>query len=369
LQVDPGFHAENVVTATLDMSGAAYEQPGSHQIFFQHLMEQIRAMPRVQAVGGVLAVPLSAGFLQNQPVTLEGHGFAAAANSPMVDPLAVTPEYFRTMSIPLRMGRAFSDRDGPGRVNVAIVNEQMARRYWPGQNPLGKRLVLGSQERYAHAPGGEPSWISVVGVVADVRAAGLGAEVRPEIYFSYWQYPWSTAQLVVRASGDPLKLASAIRGAALTLDRHQPMTQLRSMEEIVADSVAQPRFRTVILGLFALMALLLAAVGIYGVASYSAVQRTHEIGIRLALGAHPNDVFRLVLGGAMTITAIGLLVGVAGALFLQRLIEGLLYGVTSTDPVTLVTVAVLFSAVALTASGVPALRAMRVEPLVALHHD
>ncbi|MBI3472108.1 MAG: ABC transporter permease [Candidatus Solibacter usitatus] len=334
-------------------------------------MTRVAGLPGVRMVGGINEPPLAGSRMPNQPISREGQPLRTAAESPQVIQQAVTPDYFRVMGIPLRKGRFFTEADaGEGRF-PAIVNETAARLYWPGQDPLGKRFAMGSLERlgYFRARGNEPEWREIVGVVADVRSSGLDVPAQPEVFYSYRQFPWYGATLVARAEGDAARLAAAIRRETLALHRRAVITEVRTMRQIAADSVAQPRFRARLVGLFSALALLLGMLGIYGVTSYTVAQRTHEIGIRMALGATAGRVSRMVFGQSMRVTAIGLALGIACALIAARWISSLLYGVTPWDPVALAAACLALAGATLGASYLPARRAARVDPAVALRAE
>jgi putative ABC transport system permease protein len=290
---------------------------------------------------------------------IEGRPFPSG-QSPGADCRFVTPDYFRALEIPLIRGRVFTDSDGPQSPHVLLINERMARRFFPNEDPIGKTVVLGIN----HFSG------QIVGIVSDVKHVGLDAEVNEEVYAAYAQAPfWTDMNLIVKTAGDPMSVAGPIRNELTTIDRHVPIGKIRTMEAVVAESVAQPLFRTLLLSLFGIVALLLASVGIYGVMSYAVTQRTQEIGIRMALGAQISDVRRLIIGHGITLALIGVASGVAGAFVLTRLIATLLFGVTPTDLKTFAGVSIALVAAALIACYVPARRATKVDPLVALRYE
>jgi len=305
-----------------------------------------------------MQIPL-AGDNLNYAVAVEGRqSTPGTLNS--ADCRAVTPEYFNTMGIPLVKGRVFDDRDGPAAPHVLIINETMARRFFPNEDPIGKRMRLG----YNNVMG------EIVGIVGNVKHFSLDSESREEAYAPYDQTPfWLNMTLVARTTGDPRSIAAALRDQVRRVDKDQPVSRVRTMEAVVAGSVAQPRFRTLLLGLFAVIALLLAAVGIYGVISYAVTQRTQEIGIRMALGAQPRDVLQLVVRQGMAPALGGLGLGFLGAFALMRLMEDMLFVVRANDPATFALVALLLAAVALLACYLPARRAAKVDPLIALRSD
>jgi putative ABC transport system permease protein len=274
---------------------------------------------------------------------------------------AITPGYLHTMGMTLAQGRAFTEQDTKDSQPVVLVNEALARAYLPGQDPLGKRIGNfgnGSGDRV------------IVGVVRDFKQVGLDTNVRLEVYTLQAQTPWGNSRdIVVRTAGEPLALANALRSQVQSLDRNLPIARLQTMESLVSGSVSQPRFRTLLLSLFAALALILAMIGIYGVIAYSVTQRTHEIGIRLALGAQRRDVLQLVLRQGMRLTGIGVLAGLAGALAMTRLMQGLLFGISPTDLLTFAAIPLLLTGVALLACWLPARKATKVDPLIALRHE
>lgn len=372
-RVDPGFRTESVLAMSFDFTAGPFRGPGNQQPYFHELMMRIASLPGVRMVGAVSEAPLSRRRMPDQPVTLEGRPVRSASESPQVITRAVTPAYFPIMGIPLKKGRLFTESDGGDGKLVAIVNETAARRYWPGADPIGKRLAMGSVERFGYfrvAPApGQPEWREIVGIIGDVRSSALDLPPQPEVFYSYRQYPWYGPAMLVRTGGDPLPLAAAIRREATTLNSRAVVTDVTSMQQIAADSIAQPRFRAGLIGLFAALAMLLGMLGIYSVMSYAATQRTQEIGIRMALGATTLDAVWLVVGQAMRTTGIGLVLGIVAALIFARWMSSLLYGVGSADPVTLAGTCVLFGGAALVASYIPARRAAAVDPSVALRSD
>jgi predicted permease len=280
----------------------------------------------------------------------------------MINHSVVTPNYFRTMGIPLREGRDFTEADAAGATRVTIVDERLAREYWPGASAVGKRIRFGPPEN------NEP-WHMIVGVAGAVRHERLDKETRQSIYVPYLQIPVRSMALAVRTTGNPESFAGAVRQEVRALDKDQPVTNVMTMDAVISRSVWQQRFYTILFGVFATLALVLAAVGIYGVMSYAVAQRTHEIGIRMALGARAADVLRLVIKNSMLLISIGVVIGLVGALALTRLLATMLFGVTPTDALTFVAVSAVLIIVALVACYVPARRATKVDPLVALRYE
>lgn len=352
--VEPGFDPKNVITMQISLPQAKYADEQQQVAFFQQLLQRIEALPNVQAAGVVNSLPLSG---QGAAITFQVAGAPppAAGEQKECEYRVVSPKYFSAMRIPLLKGRDFTERDNLKAPGVAVINQAMARRYFPNEDPMGKRIGFGSG----------PYWCEVVGVVGNVRHYKLDAEPPPEAYLSSFQDPWRYMTLVIRTN-DNYNMVAAVRREVLALDKDQPVYNIREMEDVLAASVAQPRFNLWLLGVFAAVALLLAIVGIYGVMSYLVVQRTQEIGIRLALGADQKDILKLVVSQGMALTLVGVVIGLAAAFAVAQAMSSLLYGVTATDPLTFVVVPLLMLAVALAANLFPALKATKVNPLVAL---
>jgi predicted permease len=321
-------------------------------------IRRVAALPGVVTAAAVSALPMyPVGIDFSLPFTVDGKTPATATEEPRADIRIATPRYFETMKIPLRQGRVIDERDGQGAPPATVINETMARRYFGGRDPLG---------RVAKNPHGSAE---VVGIVGDVKHYGLDSEPRAELFMPAWQQPLNGMALVVRTAADPKLFVDSIRREILTIDAEQPIFDASAMVDVVARSVFLPRVSMLLLSAFALSALLLAVVGIYGVVSYAVAQRTREIGVRIALGARPDDVLRLVVRQGMTPVAVGLALGLAGAFAATRLLRGLLYGVGTSDPVTFAAITMILGAVALAASVFPARRAARVDPMVALRAE
>ncbi|HET8677497.1 MAG TPA: FtsX-like permease family protein, partial [Blastocatellia bacterium] len=269
------------------------------------------------------------------------------------------PDYFRSMKITLIGGRYITEQDNAQSQKVIIINRSMAERYFPDENPLGKQLTIGYNDFTCE----------VIGVVGDVKHIALDTEAGAEMYTPFSQTPWDAVSLVLRTTSEPMSVVSAVRGQIQSLDNEMPISSVRTMESILSNSVASPRFNMMLLGIFAAVALLLAAVGIYGVISYSVTQRTHEIGIRMALGARQSDVLRMVVGQGMALAVIGVSAGMIGAFAVTRLMTDLIYDVSATDPATFALLPLLLIAVAILSSYIPARRATRVDPMIALRHE
>jgi len=360
--VNPGFNSKNVLTMQLDLSGPNYKKGAQVIAFHDQLLERIKGLPGVQYASTRSFVPIAsdASFAYllfhiegRQPD--ESEGSVAFYN-------AVSPDYFQTMMIPLRRGRAFNERDLRGSQNVAIVNETLARRYFGDQDAMGKRITLEDHPK-------EEDWITVVGMVGDTKPRELHSEPVAELYMPYDQQPEPGMSLMIRYLNDGTGVAAAVRKEVLALDKNQPVYSIRTLDSVLSESVATPRFRTLLLGVFAAVALILAGVGIYGVISYAVSQRTQEIGIRMALGAQAADVLTLIVKGGMTLALIGVALGLAGAFALTRLMTTLLFSVRPTDLATFAIVSAGLIVVALFACFIPARRATKVDPLVALRYE
>jgi putative ABC transport system permease protein len=359
-RTNPGFETKNLLTMNISLPRQKYRESKQSILFFDQLIERIRGVPGVQAVGGCDPLPLS-GSDGTTGFVVEGGPSLALAERPEVGSRTVTPDYFRAMGIPLVKGRALTEADREDRPRALLINEALARKYFPGEDVIGKRLGFGEPEKQV--------WWEVVGVVGNVRHKRLDREAKPEVYFPYQQQPHNFLSLVVRTAQDPAAMAGAVRSQVLSLDPDQPVFDIKTMDERLSNTVSQSRFITLLLAAFSGLALCLSAVGVYGVMAYTVAQRTHEIGIRVALGAQSGDVLRLVLAQGMKLTLIGVGLGLGAALLLTRVMASLLYGVTATDPLTFIAVAALLSAVALLACFIPARRALKVDPIVALRYE
>jgi putative ABC transport system permease protein len=362
LAVEPGFYPTNVLTMTISLPESKYPEGQQKITFFQQLLQRINTLPGVASAGLVSHLPL-AGRSLNADFTVEGRSPLSSGQSPLADYVSISPDYFRVMQIPLLEGRQFTERDVMETPPVVVINEIMARRFWPNQNPLGRRLILGS------TIGADQTPRTVVGVVENVRSAGLESEPGPTMYVPYHQNPWPTMSAVIRTSGDPMRLVAAVRKEVLALDSDQPVYNVRPLEDVLGASLAARRFQMLLLGIFAAVALIMAAIGVYAVMAEVVMQRTHEIGIRMALGARPRDVLKLVVGRGIRMTLTGVAIGLAGALALTRWMSSLLFGVSATDPVTFAIVSLILTGVALLACYIPARRASRLDPIVAVHYE
>jgi putative ABC transport system permease protein len=359
-QVDPGFDATNVVSMNIALPTSKYREQQLNN-FYDQLFERIRNLPGVKSVGGINPLPLS-GANVSMSVLVEGAPVVAMADRPSVGVRLVTPGYFQTMSIPILKGRPFTEQDRDNSPNVILVNEALASRFWPNQDAVGKRLDFEEDS-------GKQVWREIVGVVGNVKHKALATEVMPEAYFAYKQGPENFMGLVVRTASDPVSMIPAIRNQVLSIDKDQPVSDVMMMEQRLAKSVATSRFVMLLLGSFSVLALGLAAVGIYGVMSYLVTQRTQEIGVRMALGAQKRDVLKLIVRRGMVLAIVGTAIGVVASLVLTRLMRSLLFEVTPTDWLTFLITSVVLLTVALLACYIPARRATKVDPLVALRYE
>jgi len=363
LDVQPGFTTENLLTMQIGLPNASYQQPQKRAVFMQQLEASLRGTPEVTSVGYVTRLPLMSA-LNNITTFLAIEGRQVPAGErPEIDFRRASTGYFQTMSIPLLSGRLVTEQDVTNNSSFVVINDAMAKRFWPGEDPVGKRIST------IVSSGQQVPWQTIVGVVGSVRHLGLDVEPRPEIYYHTNTQPPFGPVVVIRTTSDPKRLISIARGKVRELDRDVPVSNVNTMEQLVAQSVAQRRFGMFLLGIFALLALLLAAIGIYGVVSYSVTQRTQEIGVRMALGASATNVLKMVLRNGMSLALIGVGLGLAGAFALTRLMSRLLFEVTPTDVTTFALVAVALTVVALLACYLPARRAMKVDPLEALRYE
>ncbi len=368
LQVRPGFNPHHVVTAQMwlsypnDPSQNRYFTTPKRAAFMREVLRRVSALPGVEAasVGSGGSLPLVA--TRNQvPFVIEGRS-ADAERTPVADTAAVTPAHFQVLEIPILSGRNFTDSDDDKGLPVALVDQAFVRRYWPNESPLGKRVKLGTVQS-------TNAWLNIVGVVGNVKSESLESQEVPHIYLSDFQSPNFNSVIYARTAVDPGTIGDAIRREVQSVDPDVPVYAVRTMEDVIARSIAERRFALQILGVFAIIALLLASIGIYGVMAYTFSQRTHEIGIRIALGAQQQHILRMALGEGMVLVALGLAAGLFGALLLTQFLRSMLYAVKPTDPLTYIAIAALLTSVALLACFVPAHRATRVDPLVALREE
>jgi len=357
-RVDPGVDTDRVLTMQLALRGGRYADPQQVDAFYPRLLERIQALPGVRAAAASNSLPPDSTEFSDD-FTVEGRPAVPNQPPPIAYVIRVSPDYFRAFGIPLRSGRYFNAADSSNAPMVAVINETMARQFFPNEDPVGKRINTGDER--------EPTLWRIVGVVGDVKYNGLADEAQPAMYEPLIQATSYNVFLSVKTeTADPLSLAAAVRNEIRSLDRELPVTRVRTMEQRISTTVAQPRFGATLVALFAALALILASIGVYGVISYSVTQRTQEIGVRIALGARARDVLSLVLKQGMALTATGLGAGLIGSFALTRLMKTLLFGVSATDPLTFIVISLLLTAVALLACLVPARRAMRVDPMIAL---
>jgi predicted permease len=369
LDVNPGFQTKNILSVPIDLPRYSYPDATKEAAFYSQILERINALPGVTAVGATNDLPLTEGEDTDTFSIDKTTPITQSENLPDAQDRVVTPDFFRVMGISLVAGRTFSNADTNSSPLVALINQSLARRFFQGdETPIGKRIKFGP-------PASSHPWLTIVGVVGDVRNLGLDKESKIEIYLPYQQHsalpynPLASMQLVVRTKGDPSNLTASVIREVHNLDKDIPLPSPQPMEAVYAASMSARRFIMLLLGLFASVALMLTSVGIYGVISYSVARRTHEVGIRMALGASQREILRLILQNGLSLILIGVAAGLGGALALTRLLTGMLYGVSTTDTVTFLGVAAVLASVALFACYIPARRAMYVEPMVALRYE
>ena len=362
LDIDLGYAPAHVLTAEIPDEGS----PSRNANFLPDLLARVKALPGVQAAGAARALPLTFDLAPMQPFEIVGGAPPQKGETREAVVGVATPGYFPAMRIALRSGRLFDDRDGPKAPNVALVNESFVRRYFPGEDPIGKTVKVGREREDEYALAGRAT---IVGVVADVRQAEVLTDPKPQIWNAYGQRRWLTMTLAVRAEGDPKQLAGLIRSELRAVDSAKPLTNIRTAEEYYSGALAQRRVSMMLLSALAAVALVLSAVGAYGVIAYSVAQRSQEIGIRMALGAQSGDVVRMIVGQSLATAGIGLAIGVPAALAAAQLLGSVLYGIKPHDPVTFIGLAVLFAAVAAAAGYLPARRATKVSPVVSLRFE
>jgi putative ABC transport system permease protein len=359
---DPGFRVDHLLTMKVELPYPKYEQAQRRNEFFNNVVQRVQSIAGVRSAAVTVNLPL---YRQGNSISIQiaGRPEPPPGQEPIIVTRMISPGYFETMGIPLVSGRQLTDHDTEKSPNVVVISETMARRYWPGEDAIGKRIAAGRVTSDA-------DWIQVIGVVKDVHQFELSADPKPQMYLSYRQAEFFWPEdLVVRTDVDPASLAATVRNAVWEIDKEQPVSNIRTMEDILADSIARQRFSMLLLGVFAGVALLLAAVGIYGVMSYSVAQRTHEIGIRMALGAQTSAVLKLAVGYGLKLVVAGVVIGLVAAFVLTRLMSTLLFGITATDPATFALISLLLIAVAAIASYIPARRATKVDPLIALRYE
>jgi len=359
--VNPGFDAESLLTMQVRLPASKYREENKRITFFRETIDRLERLPGVRSVGAVSFLPL-ASLGAATDFTIEGQPVPAPGEEFVTDVRVTDDNYFRAMNIPVLSGRTFTEQEATEKRHVAVISKELARKYFPGEDPVGKRIIVDMTDK--------PEPTEIIGVVGDIKHASLDAETRATVYWPHPQLSYSSMTLVARtATGDPANIIAAAQREIQAIDKDQPVSDVRTMKAWVADSVSRSRFGALLLAIFASVALILASVGIYGVMAYSVTQRTHEIGLRMALGAQARDVLRLVVGQGMLLTSIGIIVGMAAAFLLTRVMSSLLFGVSATDPLVFVLIPLLLFAVALVANLIPARRAIKVDPMTALRYE
>ena len=359
--VDAGFTPEQVLTARLSPAGPKFQDDQSLINFYERVLERTRAIPGVESAGAINVLPLSPG--PTFGFRIEGRSIVPVDKWPHTNFRNVSPDYFRTMNIPVLKGRAFSPQDDSNAPPKVMINQALAERDFPGEDPVGKRVTFGNPSKE------QPVWSEIIGVTANVRSLELREEAPAELYFTSKQNLFQNMAVVVRSTVEPESVAPALRQAVAEVDPSVPVSDVKTMEHIVGESVTQPRFNVFLLGMFSAIALLLSVAGIYGVTAYTVSQRTHELGIRLALGAQIGDVLRMILTQGMAVIGIGIVIGLVAAFSLMRLMKSLLFGVSATDPLTFVGITAVLIVAGLLACYLPARRATKVDPLEALRYE
>lgn len=374
ISVDPGFRAENVLAAEINLPRNRYRDSQQLETFQRELLLRVSAMPGVESAGLSSMLPFSGNDVRSD-LFIEGQPQPTGSNDKVAHYRSITPDYLTVMGVPLKAGRAFSERDSADAPRVAIINETMARLYWPNENPLGKRLALSIEALKFPAPNRPPimdvngAYREIVGIVQDIRHHGLDSAARPELYLPMAQRPSAKFDLVVKTAADNNELTMALRKQVLAIDPEQAVADVRPLSAYISDATAKPRFNFLLLALFALIALVLSAIGIYGIVSYNVTQRWHEIGIRMALGASNHQIIRMVLTEAGRLIAVGIGAGSLCAVALTRLMASILFGVSALDLSIFAAAAVVLALVALLACYWPARRATQVDPIIALRYE
>jgi putative ABC transport system permease protein len=360
-KVDRGFNSDNVLTMVLRLPEGKYKEDQQFVAFFRQATERIRALPGVSSVGMVNFLPLYGGLGSATGFTVEDRPAPPPGQEPTTNVRVADTGYFSAMGIPLMRGRTFTDFEAKEARHVVLINQAMAQKHFPGEDPLGKRINVDMFEN--------PRLTEIVGIVGDVKYDSLTDEAEPTVYFPHSELTYAFMTLVIRTNGDPAAMAPTVQRELRAMDSDQPVSDVRTMNQVMADTTARARFNALLLGLFAGLAMLLAAVGIFGVMNYSVTLRTREIGLRMALGAQQGQVLMLILKQGLLLTLIGIVVGLAGALALTRVMSSLLFGVEATDPATFTAIVLLLAIVSLIACYIPARRATRVDPMIALRYE
>ncbi len=363
LSVDPGFRPDRVLTMEMNLRTSQYGKDAAILNFWQQVLYRVRAVPGVEAAALGNAIPLTNDH-ERTDITLEGMALPKPGSFPHPDTHIVSPAYVSTLGVALLRGRAFTDADNENAPPVAMINDMLAQRFFPDKNPIGKRFIFGHPS--ADKP---PKWISIVGVVGDTKLYGLSNPSRLEVYVPFRQSPTGDMNLLVKSGSDPAALTSTIRRIIASIDKDQPVFAVATMNQLFMNSVSTRRMTLILLGLFSALALVLAAIGIYGVISYSLAQRTQEIGIRMALGAQRGNLLRMILSQGAEIAGIGIIIGIVVSFGLTRLMSNLLFSVSAVDPATFAAVVIVLALIAMLASYIPARRSLRVDPMVALRNE
>jgi putative ABC transport system permease protein len=358
---NPGFDVRNVLAMQISLPLSKYAEDWRRRVFTEQLVERVKALPGVESAAEVTPLPLS-GDGRQAPFIVEGRPVVASNEVPLTDLASVSPGYFETMGIRLLRGRYFTEQDKEDGAQVAIIDESMARRFWPDEDPIGKRLKIGPAD--PNSP-----WLQIVGVVGHLKNYGVTEESRIQVFRPYSQVPFNQISIVVRTSGDPAALMSAVRGEVAGIDKDQPVYNVRTMENLLATTLAPRRLVVFLLGAFALLALVLGAIGVYSVLAYSVTERKHEIGIRMALGAQQSSILKLVMKQGLSLVLIGMIVGLAGIFVFKQVVANLLFELTATDPLSYISSLVVLATVAILACYLPARKAMRVDPVIALRQE
>jgi putative ABC transport system permease protein len=363
LSVDPGFRPDRVLTMNMSLRTAQYAKDPAVLNFWQRVLDQVHRLPGVESVAVGTVVPLTDSHSRGD-ITLEGMALPKPGSFPHPDIHIVSPGYVSALGIPLQRGREFTETDTETAPRVAMINAAVAQRYFAHEDPIGKRLMFGRPSAKR-----APKWITIVGVAGDTKLYGLANPARLEVYVPFRQSASSDMTLIVKSGTEPAALTASIRNVIASIDKEQPISAIATMQQLVKNSVTGRRITLILLGVFGALALVLGAIGIYGVLAYSVAQRTHEIGIRMALGARRGDVLRMILAQGAKIACAGVVIGILASLGLTRLMSNLLFSVSPADPVTFAAVAIVLVLVALLASYVPARRTLRVDPMIALRHE
>jgi len=362
--VPPGFDPSNVITARITLTGAAYDDPQARSRYVNQTLEQIKALPGVQSAAFVAPMPFSGAEIGGD-FRFEGQAAPEPGQEPSANVRNVTSQYFQTIGIPLLKGRFFTDQDQRGAVGTAIVNERFAKVFFGNEDPIGKRI----KELGVNQDPGDPKQYEIVGVVGDVHHNSLTKSATPELYLPHHQNSWPWGNFLARTTNDPATLTSSFTETIRAMDKSVPVTRVRPLKEAISATLSQPRFYTLLFGLFGATGLLLTVVGIYSVISYTVSHHTREIGIRMALGAKGTDVLKLIFGKGLVLTLIGIGIGLVGAWGITRVMQSMLFGISTTDWVTFTAVAMFLTLVGLIATAIPARRAIRIDPLVALRYE